>query len=114
MELIMVVVILGILISLSTTSYRKAVLGAGDKEAQAMLHLIQGAEKIRRVEYNSYVNCANTSACNNVLNLNLPVGYWEYNVSGATADSFCAQATYDTTYWYINESMNESLSGSCP
>jgi type II secretory pathway pseudopilin PulG len=114
MELIMVVIILGILVSLSTVTYQRAVLGARDREARAMLRLIQGAERMRRLEGNRYLNCTDTSDCNAVLNLNLPVGYWEYNVTGANETIFCAQATHDTTYWHINESMNESASGSCP
>jgi len=95
MELIIVIVIIGILSMAGVMGYRRTVLSARDREAQAMLRLIAHAEDVWRVETNNYIACGSTDNCNATLRLNLPgTPIWNYSVTQVTAepDSFCAQA----------------------
>lgn len=93
MELIIVIVILGILSMAGVVGYRRTVLAARDREAQAMLRLITHAEDVRRLETNNYIACGSTANCNTLLRLSLPVGLvWNYTVVQVTPVSFCTQA----------------------
>lgn len=121
LELVVVVVIISILVSLAVPIYRKAVQKAKDRDAQAMLMLVQQAEKVFREETGSFINCADTFDCSNVLRLNLSSGSWDYSASDADENDFCAQAqgvgigTADC--WYINAASAEvstKVSPCCP
>jgi len=97
MELIIVIVIIGILSMAGVMGYRRTVLSARDREAQAMLRLIAHAEDVWRVETNNYIACGSTNNCNATLRLNLPEpnpAIWNYSVTQVTVDpdSFCTQA----------------------
>jgi len=108
MESVIGVIILGILVSVGIPLYRKAVLRIEDKEAKAMLKLIQTTEKMIKLETGSYVSCTNTSQCNTNLRLNLPTSAWSYSVS-ASGNNFCAQAQGGGTgTWYINQNDGEA------
>lgn len=106
-ELVIVIVILGILASLGVPIYTKAIEKAKCQEAVAMLKIIQSAEKVRKLETGSFVNCADTADCNTALNLALSGDNWAYNVTGASASDFTAQAdraggAWDNCQYTIN------------
>lgn len=96
MEIIMVVVLIGILATIGIANYTKTIANARTKEAKSLLLLIKHAEEVVRVENNVYVTCANTTACNTNLRLNLPnpaSPTWTYSVPTAVSNTcFCAEA----------------------
>lgn len=117
-ELIAVVIIIGILAVIAFPTYRKAVLKARDREAQAMLKLIKAAEKDYYLNYDTYVACTDTDDCNTKLGLDLPSQYWSYEVTTPTSDQFCAHAKgvpNQTLHsdWYISEAMDEPSPSGC-
>ncbi|MBP7088775.1 MAG: prepilin-type N-terminal cleavage/methylation domain-containing protein [Candidatus Omnitrophica bacterium] len=116
-ELLVVIVIIGILVSLSVPMYRKAVLRGHDREAKAMLRLIQAAEKVYRLEVGYYVNCNNFSECNDRLDLDLSGTSWNYRVTDNSVTNFCAKASNgggEYQNWYINSSTEEASQTVCP
>jgi type II secretory pathway pseudopilin PulG len=114
-ETIMVAIILGILVSVGIPLYRKAVLSAEDKEAKAMLKLIQSAERMKKLETGNYISCTNISDCNIKLGLDLSTSPWNYFVTSTDpATNFCAQAQgAGTGNWYINQSDEEADQNGC-
>jgi len=118
MELLFVIIIIGILAGIGLPMYRKAVLKARDREAQAMLKLIREAERIYYIDYDEYVACTDTDDCNAKLGLDLPSQYWSYEVNTPASDQFCAHAKGAPnqtlhTDWYISEAMNEPSPSGC-
>ena len=111
MELLFVIIIIGILAGIGLPMYRKAVLKARDREAQAMLKLIREAERMYYIDYDEYVACTDTDDCNAKLGLDLPSQYWNYDVA-TSGDKFCAHAkgvenqTLNSD-WYISEDKDE-------
>lgn len=98
LELLIVVVILGVLATLSVTQYFSARERALDQEAQANLRLILAAERTYRMENtsNAYSNNADITGINTWLKLLLPndSSQWDYSTrTNAAEDDFCAQAT---------------------
>jgi len=117
-ELIMVVIIIGILAGIGLPMYRKAVLKARDREAQAMLRLIKEAERSYYLDQGDYVDCTSTDDCNAKLGLDLPSQYWSYEVNITGTDQFCAHAKgvpNQTLHsdWYISEAMDEPSPSGC-
>ena len=115
-EIIMVIIIVVIAASIAIPSYRKSVLNSRDREAKAMLRLIREAERVYRLEFNTYIDCSNAgNSCDDILKLSLP-SRWSYGVSDAGQDSFCAQATGGggTGNWHVNQDDSDVSSGSCP
>ena len=112
-ELMMVVIIIGILVMIGFPTYRKAVLKARDREAQAMLRLIKEAERDYYLDYDKYIGCTDTDDCNAKLGLDLPSQYWSYKVNvSPSGDKFCAHAKgvpNQTLHsdWYISEDKDE-------
>ena len=93
-ELILVVTVIIILSAVGIISYNKSKAKAIQKEAIANVRLIGAAERIRNMEYGSYVACSCTNAttcaattgtlgCNYALKLNLNTTNWTYGVSVA-------------------------------
>ncbi|MCD6228849.1 MAG: hypothetical protein J7K17_05180 [Candidatus Omnitrophica bacterium] len=115
-EILVVVIIAIILATLATPLYRKTVERAKEREAEAMLRLIKEAEKIYRLEYNTYISCSSTADCNSILNLDLPSQNWNYSVPSATSTEFCAQAdsTEGLPSWRIRYDEDNPVKGSCP
>ena len=96
-ELIIVIVILGILVTLGLTQYGGVRELTLDKEAKANLRLIIAAAKIYRMEIGGYYQATNTAAINTNYRLSLPTPAnpnWNYRTS--TAINFCTQATRPT------------------
>ena len=114
-----VVIIIGILAVIAFPTYRKAVLKTRDREAQAMLKLIKEAERLYQLDYETYINCADTAKCNVLLDLDVSSQYWNFSVSGASSTQFCARAhtlnSAQTQYddWYISEAMDEPSTTGC-
>jgi len=114
----MVVIIIGILVMIGFPTYRKVVLKARDREAQAMLKLIKEAERSYYLDYEEYVSCVDTKDCNAKLGLDLPSQYWSYEVDVPGANQFCAHAEGVAgqtlhTDWYISETMSEPSPSGC-
>ncbi|MFA5144987.1 MAG: type II secretion system protein [Candidatus Omnitrophota bacterium] len=102
MELLAVIVIVGVLATLGLGQYRLYKERELDKEAQANLRLITGAEKIYRMEAGSYYpyiggTVDNMASINTDLGLLLPTGSgraWNYlTIATVSPAAFCAQAT---------------------
>lgn len=114
LELLIVIVILGILGTVSIAQYLAARERALDREAEANLRLILAAERTYRMEdsNNQYIQVDTTAAVNSTLKLLLPQGAnraWDYFVHVRTVtltnDDFCAQATRNDAGarpWSIN------------
>lgn len=110
MELMIVVVILGVLATLSVTQYISARERALDREAEANLRLILAAERTYRMEDNNnqYIQTNDTALTNTFLKLLLPQGgnrAWNYFVHTQAGNTdFCAQATRTVggRTWSIN------------
>ena len=118
-ELLTVIIIISILILIGVPSYRKAILKARDREAQAMLKLIKEAERSYYIDYDDYVACTDVEDCNAKLGLDLPSQYWDYEVdTNPTGDQFCAHAKgvpNQTLHsdWYISEAMDKPSPSGC-
>ena len=89
LELIIVVVVIGVLVSLGIPQLRKLQETALDKEAMINLRLIQAAENIYKMKTGNYFQCSSfpkelcIQSFNNTLNLNLPVANpnWYYQTA---------------------------------
>ena len=114
-EILVVVIIIAVMVIFAVPGFRKTVESTRDKEAKTMLVLLRVAEKIYRLEYYTYISCANTNSCNQELKLSLPASassYWTYSVTLPAADQFCASANHGGDNWYISEIMEEA-GGAC-
>jgi len=119
-ELIIVIVVVAILTAFLIPGFRQGRENALNREARAMLKLVQAAEKMYRLEIGWYVPCADTAACNTQLNLDLTDNVpneWDYNVtsddrtsSDGEFEAGASGPTDDT--WCINEVMDEA-DGTC-
>lgn len=114
-EVIVVTIIIGVMAILAMPGFintRERIL---DNEAKANLKLIQNAEKIYRLENNTYINCANTSTVNTTLKLSLPTSNWNYKVVSASATQFTAKGqrtSNNNCKWQINE-FNDAATAGC-
>ena len=117
LEIIIVVIIVGILATMALPGFYKAQLRARDKEADAMLKLMQQAQKVVHLEMNNYIECVSTTDCNTRLRLDLPTENWTFSVPHVTATDFCVQAVSlksGSGTWHIGKSDNAVISGACP
>jgi prepilin-type N-terminal cleavage/methylation domain-containing protein len=84
-ELMVVIVIIGVLATISVSHFSGYNEGALEKEAKSNLKLIAAAEKIYRLEVGQYVNASNETVINSVLRLMLPANStaknWNYTVT---------------------------------
>jgi type II secretory pathway pseudopilin PulG len=114
-ELMVVIVIIGILATISivhlTISNEKAL----DREVQSNLKLIASAEKLYRMEAGSYIACGNETLINSNLRLMIPTAAtrkWNYTVSAPGGTTFSASGvrnggTTPRTY-YFNTTDDEA------
>ncbi|MCM8827542.1 MAG: prepilin-type N-terminal cleavage/methylation domain-containing protein [Candidatus Omnitrophica bacterium] len=115
LELLLVVILVSIIATFILPNYWGVHRRTLEKEAKALLKLIQAAERTRQFELGNFTACSDTANCNTVLNLNLPTGgYWTYSVS-VRGDSFCAQATdkNKSSVFHITNDLEEAISGVC-
>lgn len=92
-ELIMVVVIIGVLVTFAAPAFRVTRDRALENEARANLSLIQSAQRIYRMENGNFIACAAGTAYSACLNPNLKLelpqsSAWTY----ASPSAGCAQA----------------------
>jgi len=114
-EIIIVIVIVGILSAIALPNFGIMREKQLDKEAKAVLKLIQAAERIYRMENGSYYSSSNIALINSNLRLGLPdtgTPNWTYAL-GATS----ATATRSGRTWLINFAPGSletaTCSGSC-
>jgi len=117
-ELLVVIIIIGILAAIALPNFGPMKEQALDKEAIANLKLIRAAERIYRMEINSYVACANTSAVNSNLKLAIPTGNpnWNYKVDNVLVTTFTGKAQRNVTpsrVWCINQNTEEPYQTGC-
>lgn len=128
-ELTVVLVIIGILVSLAIPGFLRTKERAFDKEARIGLNIIKAGEKFYRVKENTYFPSgggqANQTAMNNALQLDLVSQSWEYGINSASNTAFIARAarsvasgnSWERT-WYIKESDGDpwcvGSSAACP
>ncbi|MFA6384470.1 MAG: prepilin-type N-terminal cleavage/methylation domain-containing protein [Candidatus Omnitrophota bacterium] len=115
MELVIVVIIIGILITLAIVQFGGPTEIALDKEARANLKLIAAAEKIYRMEIGTYVKANNESQINERLRLLLPATgnkKWEYKVvtdnDNTTFTINGTRTQSDGRTWSFNETSEEA------
>lgn len=114
-ELIIVCVIIGVLMSIAMPTFFATREKALDNEAKASLRLIQSAQKAYRMENGGYIACTTTGGVNTSLRLYLPTGAsrsWNYKVDGVDATSFVAKAqrTSDSRVWCMNQGADTATS----
>lgn len=119
MELMVVVIIVGILVTLAIIQFSGPREQMIEREANATLKLIASAQKIYRMEYRKYIEANNTAEVNSRLRMRIPddaaTAKWNYTVN-LTASGFIANATrinFPTSKrFYINESMENATPAS--
>lgn len=123
LELIVVVVIVGILVTLGLVNYGGIKERTLDKEATVNLKLIQAAEKIYRMEntfYYPYSGTVDTSAINTNLKLSLTTAAnrnWDYSIPTVqSGTSTASRAGAGGRTWTLTISGDEPVcSGTgCP
>ena len=126
-EIIIIVIIIGILITFAMPQYAKTQEKGLDNEAKANLVLIQAAENIYKTESNAFY-AATTATAHADLNANLSIslppagGKWNYTAKvtaavGTTPEKVCAQATRNVTSgrsWKISDTDSAPSTGTCP
>lgn len=85
MEIVMVVVILGILATLTIPPFNRVMERARDNEARTNLLLIQAAERVYQAENGVFfpavgITESNLTVINSTLNLNLNANQWQYRI----------------------------------
>ncbi|MCK9595161.1 MAG: hypothetical protein PHH68_01265 [Candidatus Omnitrophica bacterium] len=116
-ELTVVLIVVGILVTLAIGQFSGSREQALKKEAQANLKLIAAAEKIYRLETTVYMNQTDSSAVNSNLKLSLPITNpnWNYKVIGANTTTFTAKAgrvkDSNVTVLCINQTTEEPYNG---
>ncbi len=118
MELIIVMIVIGIVVSFALPGFQKAQRRAIDKEARTTLKLMRSAHKNRVLFEGAGEECDGKTDCDTTLGLDLrpdpPVGNWLYRVilSGIGHYSFRAIGNEGTpaTGWELNESEDTASS----
>ena len=127
LELIIVMVIMGVVITFAVPAFRTTQERALDNEARANLRLIVAAEKIYRMETSNYYASAasdDEASINGNLKLLLATDAsrkWGYNTVADNAivpQTCCAQAARrngpDARTWRMRNTEADLVSGACP
>ena len=115
LELIAVIIIIGVLASLSMGNLSSFKTKTLEKEAKANLILIRGAEKIYRMETGAYYpssGSVTTGDINTTLKLALSTTNWNYGVAaGFTA---CGKSVADSANcWCVTNATENPYTCSC-
>jgi len=113
MEILIVVVIIGILVTFSAPQFAATKERALDKEAQANLRLIQAAERIYRMEaafYYPLSGSANRVEINTNLKLSLPPANWGY-VAYPSGQGVAARIGADGRTWTLDIDSDDFEAG---
>ena len=124
-EIIIVIVVIGILVTLGTVNYAPHKERALDREAQANLKLILAAERIYRMEIGVFYDSGTTqpTAITNInTNLRLLVSTavnrsWDYITTATAGSACCGQATRTVgarTWRMRNTEDSPVASAACP
>lgn len=122
-EVIIVIVILGILLSFAMPAYWVTQERALDKEAKANLKLIRAGERIYLIETGNYTSCTDTSEVNSNLKLFIPTGSspnWNYMVDNVTVGpppTFTGKVKRNVTngrVWCIKQDTDEPYDQTTP
>ncbi len=121
MELIVVIIIIGILVSVMVPQYGRSRERAMDKQAKSILSSIRTAERMRWVENGTYYTpgAVSVEQINDVLSLSIVTGYdWDsYTITsqqGFNASMHRDKANYSRTWWITAYDENASCTGNCP
>lgn len=114
-ELLIVIIIIGILASIALPNFAGMKEKALDKEAIANLKLIQGAQKIYRMETGSYYDSggSNNTNINQNLKLSLPAGVnssWLYATASSSGCSIATRNDGVGRHWRIFITEEEPVS----
>ena len=103
-ELMIVVIIVGILASIAIPGYQKTIeKGYGDK-AKVILQAIYTAEKLYRLDYNTYCNLSSLINNKYIENPNTAGAKFVYSTYGTpTTTTFQARATRNSKHLAINQ-----------
>jgi prepilin-type N-terminal cleavage/methylation domain-containing protein len=119
LEVLVVVVVLGILVSFAMPAFFQAQTRIHENEANATFGLITNAERMIQIESKNFASCNGNANCAANLNTDIPAGYWSFAVNTVSPpQDFCAAATHGTTIWYFcNDSIamsNTTCMAGCP
>ncbi len=92
-ELILVIAVILILAAIAIPNFYKTKQRAIEKEGIVNIKLIAAAERIYRMEYNTYRDCADASECNDRLKLMLNATNWAYGADSSGNISATSQAS---------------------
>lgn len=114
-EIMVVVVIIGVIAMVALVRLSGPREQVIEKEARATLRLIAAAQKIYRMEYQTYIGAVDTTEVNQMLRMrisnNSATANWNYCVT-STGTGFNATATRinfpATKKFFINESMEDA------
>jgi len=119
LELIIVMVIIGILSTLSVRQYNTSREKALAYEAKSNLKLVAAAEKVYRLEMDFFFPFSTTSWSLNEINTNLKLSLternWSWSISGSGSTSFTTTADrvsggyLDCNYQITNASSDASV-----
>jgi prepilin-type N-terminal cleavage/methylation domain-containing protein len=122
MEILIVVIIVGILVTMSMPLFEKTKERGLDKEAITNLRLVQSAERIYAMETGTYLSCGNTDCINDNMRLSIPAGAnpnWTYTVNTA-GSAFTIRATRNNPpagwarQWQIDHDDEDPSCPGCP
>ncbi len=116
-EIIIVVIIIGILVTFAMPQFSKTRERAFDNEAKANLRLMQAAEKIYKMEIGAYYGPQNNvTVINTNLKLSLPgTSKWNYSISNGSGDVAAARAGGGRTWSLGIAADDPSCAGAgCP
>lgn len=114
LELMLVVVVVSIIATFAIPGYLGVKQRAEGRQASTQLRLLHNAEKIEFLEENVYAACSGFSACNSLLDLDLPDDGWIYRVvcrGGCSNDFRATAANSGCTYTMTKNSSKPSASG---
>lgn len=127
LEMLVIIVIIGVLATLAVTSFEGARERVFGKEAIVSLRLIAAAEKIFRLETNSYYPDSTASPVDAIFDINtnlklqLNENNWDYSISSTGPGNFTATADRQGTggfrdcVYTITQGQDEPSAGaSCP
>ena len=122
-ELMVVMIIVGVLVSLAIPGFFRTKERAFDKEARITLDLIVAGEKMYRARISSYYpssgNVSNESDIENNLQLDLSFSDWSYRIDSVSSGvNFNATAARNgppdwSRQWLINASGVSSCASTC-
>ncbi len=102
-ELIMVVVIIGVMVTFAAPAFRVTRDRVLENEANANLRLMQSAQRIYRMETGAFISCANEACLNTNLKLELPASSaWNYSAPLANG---CSEANRDAGGTLLRRSL---------